>query len=134
MFKQTLKLINKSNFISMNFATKRPVEVISRKVVKDIGHVPTVEYYMSELTIKAQDAPGYISSCHKWKYRELDERNNDTSWTLCTRSEWSDIESWNKWVVSKERNEIHSNKDYQRVFSTIDHEVYSSKIDTPCLV
>ena len=132
MFRRVIPLIKQSNV--MKFATLRPVEVISRKVVKDIGSVPTVECYMSALTIRAENAHGYITSHHKWMYKELEEWNNDPSWTLCTRSEWEDIESWNDWLVSESRKEIHDNKDYQRIFSRIDHEVYSNKLETPNLV
>ena len=105
----------------------RPVKVFSVKKVRDLFHVKGVDHYTEILTDQAKQAQGYKCSEYYWKYPEFNYENvsDETEYTLVTESEWNDIQDWNKWLESPDRQKIQ--EEYNEFFSSIEHIVLQKK-------
>ena len=111
------------------------IEVHSKKIINNIGQMPTVEEYLNVLTDQVKTHKGYIDCKHKWKYREMDlNTTNNSKYMVCTISWWESIDDWNNWYCSDDRNDLGKNKMYEDLFESIDHEIYYTKREFPNII
>ena len=111
------------------FSSFGVIEVHSKKTINNIDDVPKIEEYTCALTESVQNFEGFISCEHKYKYREI--VLGDTTVTCLTKSYWEDLDNWNKWLTSEERNALDEEGEFQNLFDKVEHEVYYTKPDTP---
>lgn len=105
------------------------IEVHSKKTINNIDDVPKVEEYTRSLTENVKNFDGFLNCEHKYKYHAIG--SGDTTVTCLTKSYWKGLEYWNKWVVSKERNALDEEGEFQNLFDKVEHEVYYKKPETP---
>tara|TARA_B100001093_G_scaffold479530_1_gene508586 strand:- start:1032 stop:1370 length:339 start_codon:yes stop_codon:yes gene_type:complete len=83
------------------------IKVISRKLpVASITRGDFIDF-SNRLTSAAYKQQGFIKSCSYWDVKNsLETFDND--FRLYTLSEWESIDDWEKWLESKNREDVHN--------------------------
>ena len=98
------------------------IRVISKKIIKNSYHIVRVNEYTEKLTSQAKLFPGFISSYQFFEYQELDD---NMDYNIYTIHEWDDVNFFNKWLESPERENIHNEN--KEMFKDINHTILLKK-------